>query len=225
MQQRFYLGVGHLVVLDLVLRFVGCVRGDGNGLRGFRHDVCDPELFLAEYLVHLAVGGSLRLGSDLRAAGVGYHGHRLYLRSDEVLVEFLHRLVEGDLLPVKAYPVVVVWGDTVGAPEYVADIVLLQPHALKDRLRERSAVLENAAGEHVVDIRNIQGTVYSGYHQLLEFGDDGIAHLLVLGNYVIRHRGVGFPDREFHGQRHFECAVVNYTVSVRLDNISHMCTP
>ena len=67
-----------------------------------------------------------------------------------------------------------------GTPEYVVDVVFFNSHSVEDRVCIGRLVLKNTAREQVVNVRNVEGTVYRCYHQLLEAGDDGIGYLLVL---------------------------------------------
>ena len=101
-----------------------------------------------------------------------------------------------------------------GVAQYIVYIVLLQSHALKNRERKRRAVLEHAAGEKIVYVRDIKRTMDSGYHQFLISRENFICDLFILRNEVFSNRRVSLPYGEFKRKRHFKRAVVNDTVTV-----------
>ena len=173
----------HLVVLHLGSGRIGGFGSDS--LRGFGllHNACDVHLMLIQNAAHVRFRLLWRTRGTSRAvfpAGVGYHRNRLCFRRDEVFVELAARLLESCGLVVESYPVVVVGSDSVGTPEYVVDVVFFNSHSVEDRVCIGRLVLENTTREQVVNVRNVEGTVYRCYHQLLEAGDDGIGYLLVL---------------------------------------------
>ena len=131
-------------------------------------------------VVVLLLGRACGASRAVFAAWVGQNRNRLSLRCDEVFVELVACLFECCGFSVEFYPVVVVWSDSVGALEDIVDVVFFYPHSVEDRVCKRGLVLENTAGEHVVDVRDVERAAYRGYHQLLKAGDDGIGYLFVL---------------------------------------------
>ena len=154
------------------------LRGYLYGLLGFLHQPCYIYFVLIQDRADIfAVLADLSRDCSV---GIGYDRNRLELRRYEIFVEFLHCLLIAELFSVEPQPVVVVGGDTVGALKYCADIVFFQPHALQHGICKGRSVLKDAAGEQIINVRNIQRTLYRGYHKLLEFCEDLISYLFVL---------------------------------------------
>ncbi len=184
-QKRLYLICGHGVVCN-GFRFARRFLGNFFLFREFSRNVY---LMLAEYLADVRVGlGRGRLGLL-----------RSFLRtgSSDLLHKAVPSVTRGFVvagIAVETQPVCIERSNSSGLADNIVYIVFLQPQQRQLRHRERSFILEHAAGKEIINVGDIQRTVYRSDHVFLVFRNDPTGDFFVLRNLIYRDRTVLFKQ-------------------------------